>query len=322
MLYIFKMKIVVTDGYALNPGDLSWAPVEEYGDLQVYDRTLPAEIFERCMEADIILSNKTEFSKGNIDRLHNVKLISVLATGYNVIDVKAAKDKGIVVCNVPDYGTASVAQHTIALILELANKISLHTTSVANGDWQRCADYSYSKKPLIELAGKTLGIIGLGNIGLQTAKIAIALGMNVIYNNRHDKHTDIALFKSIEDVFKEADFVSLHCPLTETNKEFVNRELLKLMKPTAYLINTARGQLVNEQDLADALNNNHIAGAALDVLSKEPPDNSNPLLKASNCAITPHNAWSTKEARQRILDITRENIKAFLTGRPKNIVNK
>jgi glycerate dehydrogenase len=322
MLYIFEMKIVVTDGYALNPGDLSWTPIQELGDLEVYDRTSSPEVFERCMEAEIVLSNKTAFNKEDIDRLHNVKLISVLATGYNVIDVKAAKDKGIVVCNVPDYGTASVAQHTIALILELSNKISLHTASVAGGDWQQCADYSYSKKPLIELAGKTLGIIGLGNIGQQTAKIATALGMKVIYNSRHNKHIDLAEFKNLEDVFKEADFVSLHCPLTATNKEFVNKELLQLMKPTAYLINTARGQLINELDLADALNSNRIAGAALDVLSKEPPDNNNPLLKALNCVITPHNAWSTKEARQRILDTTLENIKAFINGHPKNVVNK
>jgi glycerate dehydrogenase len=316
------MNIVVTDGYALNPGDMSWEPIKKYGDLRVYDRTLPPEIFERCSEADIILSNKTEFSEKRINSLLNVKLISVLATGYNVIDINAAKNKGIVVCNVPSYGTASVAQHTFALILELANKISLHIASVANGDWQQSPDYSYSKEPLIELAGKTLGIIGLGNIGLHTAELAIAFGMKVIYNSRHEKQTNLAAFRSIEDVFKESDFISLHCPLTETNREFVNKALLQLMKPNAYLVNTARGQLINEQDLADALNNNRIAGAALDVLSKEPPDASNPLLKAKNCVITPHNAWSTKEARQRIIDETAENIKVFLSGHPRNVVNK
>jgi glycerate dehydrogenase len=316
------MKLVVTDGYALNPGDMTWEPVKKFGDITVYDPTSPPEIFERCMEADIILSNKTEFSRDIIDKLQNVKLISVLATGYNVIDIIAAKNKGIVVCNVPAYGTDSVAQHTFALILELANKISLHIASVANGEWQRSPDYSYSKQPLIELAGKTLGIVGLGNIGLQTAKLASAFGMKVIYNSRHDKHTNAGEFRSIEDVFKESDFISLHCPLTETNKEFVNKELLQLIKPTAYLINTSRGQLVNEHDLANALNNNTIAGAALDVLSKEPPESGNPLLSASNCIITPHNAWSTKEARQRIIDTTAENIKAFLDGRPKNVVNK
>jgi glycerate dehydrogenase len=316
------MKIVVTDGYALNPGDMSWEPIMKYGDVKIFDRTSPPEIFERCMEADIILSNKTEFNKANIDRLHNVKLISVLATGYNVIDINAAKNKGIVVCNVPAYGTESVAQHTLALILELSNKLSLHIASVKNGEWQQCPDYSYSKLPLIELSGKTLGIIGLGNIGLQTAKLANAFGMKVIYNSRHDKHTNLGEFKTIAEVFKESDFISLHCPLTETNKEFVNKEMLQLMKPTAYLVNTARGQLINEQDLAHALNTNAIAGAALDVLSKEPPDDSNPLLKAKNCIITPHNAWSTREARQRIIDMTSENIKAFLDGHPKNVVNK
>jgi glycerate dehydrogenase len=316
------MKIVVTDGYALNPGDMSWEPIMKYGDVKIFDRTSPPEIFERCMEADIILSNKTEFNKANIDRLHNVKLISVLATGYNVIDINAAKNKGIVVCNVPAYGTESVAQHTLALILELSNKLSLHIASVKNGEWQQCPDYSYSKLPLIELSGKTLGIIGLGNIGLQTAKLANAFGMKVIYNSRHDKHTNLGEFKTIAEVFKESDFISLHCPLTETNKEFVNKVMLRLMKPTAYLVNTARGQLINEQDLAHALNTNTIAGAALDVLSKEPPDDSNPLLKAKNCIITPHNAWSTREARQRIIDMTSENIKAFLDGHPKNVVNK
>lgn len=316
------MKIVVTDGYALNPGDMSWNTISKLGELAIYDRTSPQEIFERCMDADVILSNKTEFSRENIDRLHNVKLISVLATGYNVIDIEAAKNKGIVVCNVPAYGTDSVAQHAFALILEIANKISIHIASVANGEWQQCPDYSYSKQPLIELAGKTLGIVGLGNIGMQTAKLGVAFGMRVIYSSRHDKHTGIGEFKRIEDVFRESDFVSLHCPLTDTTQEFVNRQLLQSMKPTAYLINTSRGQLINESDLADALNNNIIAGAALDVLSKEPPGDGNPLLKAKNCIITPHNAWSTKEARQRILDITAQNIKAFLDGHPKNVVNK
>jgi glycerate dehydrogenase len=316
------MKIVVTDGYALNPGDMSWEPIMKYGDVKIFDRTSPPEIFERCMEADIILSNKTEFNKENIDRLHNVKLIGVLATGYNVIDINAAKNRGIVVCNVPAYGTESVAQHTLALILELSNKLSIHIASVKNGEWQQCPDYSYSKQPLMELSGKTLGIIGLGNIGLQTAKLANAFGMKVIYNSRHDKHTNLGEFKTIQDVFKESDIISLHCPLTETNKEFVNKEMLQLMKPTSYLVNTARGQLINEQDLARALNTNTIAGAALDVLSKEPPDDNNPLLKARNCIITPHNAWSTREARQRIIDMTSENIKAFLDGHPKNVVNK
>jgi len=301
---------------------MSWDAIRQFGGLKVYDRTSPAEIFERCREADIILSNKTEFSKESIVKLDNVRLISVLATGYNVIDVSAAKNSGILVCNVPAYGTESVAQHTFALVLELSNKISLHSASVARGDWQQSPDYSYSIKPLIELAGKTLGIVGLGNIGLQTAKLANAFGMKVIYNSRNDKHTTLAAFKSMEDVFRESDFISLHCPLTETNKEFVNKHFLQLMKPTAYLVNTARGQLINEHDLADALNNNHIAGAALDVLSKEPPDSSNPLLTAKNCVITPHNAWSTSEARQRIIDVTVENIKAFLSGHPINVVNK
>lgn len=316
------MKIVVTDGYALNPGDLSWKPIEDYGELTVHERTPPGLIYERCKHADIILSNKTELNRDIIVRLSNLKLISVLATGYNVIDINAAQKNGIVVCNVPAYGTASVAQHTFALILELTNHISIHSESVTNGEWQQSPDWCYARKPLMELAGKTLGIVGMGNIGRQTALIAIAFGMKVIYSSRHNKQTDPGEYKDLETVFRESDFISLHCPLTPENKEFVNAGLLQLMQPSAYIINTARGQLVNEHDLADALNNNKIAGAALDVLSKEPPQDDNPLLKAKNCVISPHNAWMTKEARQRIIDVTAKNIKSFLEGHPQNVVNK
>lgn len=315
------MKIVITDGYALNPGDLSWKPIEDLGDLKVYDRTSADLVFERCKDAHIILSNKTEIKEVDLGKLSEVKLISVLATGYNVIDIAAAKAKGIIVCNVPAYGTASVAQHTFALILELTNHISLHSSSVAEGEWQRSPDYSYSKKTLIELSGKTLGIVGMGNIGQQTARIARAFSMKVIYHSRHDKKTNLGEYTELETLFANSDIVSLHCPLTPANNEFVNGSLLKLMKPSAYLINTSRGQLVNEKDLADTLNSNLIAGAALDVLSTEPPQNYNVLLQAKNCVITPHNAWSTKEARQRIIEITADNIRSFLTGEPKNVVN-
>lgn len=316
------MKIVVTDGFALNPGDLSWQPVREYGDVTIYERTLPDEVYNRCRGAEIILTNKTVITKDIIQKLLHVKLISVLATGYNVIDTEAARNKGIIVCNVPAYGTASVAQHTLALILMFSNHAALHAQSVAQGEWQQSPDWSYSKKPLMELANKTLGIVGLGNIGEQTARIAGAFGMRVIYYNRHDKHTNIAEYKDLKSLFRESDFISLHCPLTEGNNQFVNASLLKIMKPSAFLINTARGQLINESDLTDALNNNKIAGAALDVLSKEPPDGNNPLLRARNCMITPHNAWMTKEARQRIIDITATNIKSFLSGAAVNVVSK
>ena len=315
------MKIVVTDGYALNPGDLSWKQIEALGDLKVYDRTSAELVYERCKEADIILTNKTEIDKAAIEKLTVLRLISVLATGYNIVDTSAAKNKSIIVCNVPAYGTASVAQHTFALILELTNHISIHATSVANGEWQQSPDYSYSIKPLIELSGKTLGIVGMGNIGQQTAHIAKAFGMKVIYYSRHDKKTNLGEYTDLETLFTNSDIVTLHCPLTPENKEFVNTSLLKLMKRSAYIINTSRGQLVNESDLAEALNSDLIAGAAVDVLSKEPPQDDNPLLKAKNCVITPHNAWSTKEARQRIIDTTADNIRAFIKGHPQHVVN-
>jgi glycerate dehydrogenase len=316
------MNIVVTDGYALNPGDLSWHPIEEHGDVTIHERTSPGELYDRCSNADIICTNKTPITKNIIDKLEHLKLITVLATGYNIIDIEAANNKGIIVTNVTGYGTASVAQHTFALILMFTNHTALHADAVAHGEWQRSPDWSFSKKPLTELAGKTLGIIGLGNIGQQTARIANAFGMKVIYHSQHDKNTTLAEYKDLHTVFSESDFISLHCPLTNENNQFVNTELLQQMKRSAYLINTARGQLINERDLADALNNNTIAGAVLDVLSKEPPDDNNPLLKAKNCIITPHNAWMTKEARQRIINITASNIKSFLSGAPQNVVSK
>ncbi len=316
------MKIVVTDGYALNPGDLSWDPIQQYGELIVYERTPHDLIGERCKDADIVLSNKTPLNREIIERLSQLKLISVLATGYNVIDIEAARSRGVIVCNVPAYGTASVAQHAFALILLLTNHAALHVDSVKNGEWQRSPDWGYAKRSLAELAGKTLGIVGMGNIGQQTARIAIAFGMKVIYYSRHYKQTSLGEYTDIQTVFSNSDFISLHCPLTPDNKEFVNKKMIQRMKPTAYLINTARGQLINENDLTEALNSNIIAGAALDVLSQEPPKDENPLLKAKNCVITPHNAWMTKEARQRIIDVTSYNIKSFLMEKPDNVVSK
>ena len=314
------MKIIVTDGYAINPGDLDWKPLEQLGELVVYDRSPVSTLVERCKDADIILSNKTEIRKNVIVALPNLKMIGVLATGYNVIDVNAAKERNVIVCNVPSYGTQSVAQHTFALILALTNHVEAHAKSVSEGDWERSVDWSYSNTPLIELAGKTLGIVGLGSIGEQTARIAKAFGMTVIYNNRKKKQTDVAEYVSLDSLFEESDFISLHCPLTEENREFVNASLLRRMKPSAFIVNTARGQLINEKDLAERLNKGTIAGAGLDVLSKEPPTDGNPLLNAKNCIITPHNAWKTKEARIRVINVTAENIKSFMENRPVNVV--
>jgi glycerate dehydrogenase len=315
------MKIVITDGYTLNPGDVSWDPIAACGDLKIYERTAPSQLIGRCEDADIILSNKVVIGKDAMEKCAQLKLISVLATGYNVIDTKAAAEKKITVCNVPAYGTASVAQHSFALLLELTNRVGQHAASVKNGDWQRSPDWCYTIAPVTELAGKTLGIIGFGNIGQQVARIGKALNMQVIYYSRQDKKSELAGYADIKTIFSQSDVVTLHCPLTTDNHGFVNKELLQLMKPSAVLINTARGPLINEQDLADALNRDRIAGAGLDVLSVEPPSPTNPLLSAKNCIITPHNAWMSKEARMRIISITADNIKSFLNGKPVNRVN-
>ncbi len=314
------MKIVITDGYTLNPGDLSWEAIKNMGELVVYDRTPIESIAERCKDADIVLTNKTPFSKETLAQLPKLKLIAVTATGYNIIDTKAAADQQIVVSNVPGYGTASVAQHVFALLLELTNHTGRNAQFVADGKWQHAVDWCYTVAPVTELSGKTFGVVGFGHIGQNAAAIAKAFGMRVIYYNPNKKDAVIGEQVSLEQVFRDSDFISLHCPLAATNTEFVNRDLLKTMKPTAFLINTSRGQLIHEQDLADALNQNMIAGAALDVLSKEPPIETNPLLQAKNCLITPHNAWISLEARRRILLVTETNIAAFLEGKPVNVV--
>lgn len=315
------IQIVITDGFTLNPGDLNWQQIESMGELSIYERTPAGTIIDRCRDADIVLTNKVPFDAATLEQLPRLKMISVTATGYNVIDVHAAREKGIVVSNVPAYGTASVAQHTFALILELTNHTGMHAASVANGDWVKAPDWCYQKATITELAGKTLGIVGWGNIGQQTARIAQAFGMQVLYYNTTPKPAAFATFTDLPTLFAQSDIVSLHCPLKPDNAGFVNNDLLRLMKRSAYLINTSRGQLINEAHLADALNNNRIAGAALDVLSTEPPTTDNPLLTAINCIITPHIAWVSKEARQRVMDISTQNIKAFLNGKPENVVN-
>ena len=315
------MKIVVTDGYTLNPGDLSWDKIKALGELEVYDRTPVELIAERCRDAEVVLTNKAPFTKETMAALPQLKLISVLATGYNVIDTTAAREQGVAVSNVPGYGTASVAQHVFALLLELTNHVGRNAQTTAAGQWQQSADWCYTEAPVTELASKIFGVVGFGNIGQRAGSIAKALGMQLVYYNPSIKDSVIGLQVELKDLFSHSDVISLHCPLTAANQEFVNAALLKTMKPSAILINTARGQLINEQDLADALNKNIIAGAALDVLSKEPPPGSNPLLKAKNCIITPHNAWISKEARERIMAVTASNIAAFVNGEPDNVVN-
>lgn len=315
------MNIVVTDGYALNSGDLTWNGVEQFGKLTIWERTSADAIVERCKEATIVVTNKTPFRRETIAALPLLKCLCVTATGYNVIDTVAAKEKGIVVCNVPGYGTPSVAQHVLALLLELTNAVGQHSRSVKSGEWNKDKGWCYTLRPIVELSGKTMGIIGFGNIGQQVGRIAAAFGMKVIFFNPSKKQISVGEQKSLEEVFAQSDVVSLHCPLTPETDGLVNGTLLHAMKRTAYLINTARGPLINEADLAEALNKNVIAGAALDVLSTEPPTDAHlQLIDAKNCIITPHNAWMSREARERMMRITEQNIEAFLQGHPVNRV--
>jgi glycerate dehydrogenase len=304
------LKIVVLDGYALNPGDLSWNGLTKLGECLIFERTDILELTERAADADVLITNKVIIDRSLIEKLKNLKYIGVTATGYNVVDVKAATEHGIVVTNIPAYSTDSVAQMVFSHILNITNRIELHSESVRKGEWSANPDFSYSKTPQIELAGKTLGIVGFGRIGQRVAEIGLAFGMKVIFHNRSVKENvpSGAFQKSLGEVFAEADFISLNCPLTVENVEFVNRELIKTMKSSAVLINTGRGGLINEIDLADALNSGKIKAACLDVLSTEPPKADHPLIGAKNCFITPHIAWATLEARERLLQITIRNI--------------
>ena len=317
------MKIVVLDGYALNPGDLSWQALEQIGDIEVHDRTPEQEVVSRAKGADAVLTNKTPLSAATLAQLPELRYIGVLATGYNIVDTTAARERGVVVTNIPTYGTASVAQFAIALLLELCHHVGIHGEAVRNGEWSRNPDWSFWKTPLIELSGKTMGIVGFGRIGRQTGAIAAALGMRVVAHDSAEVNTpDWPGFEwmTLDRIVAESDVLSLHCPLFPENKGMVNRERLSRMKPTAFVLNTSRGPLVVDQDLADALNAGQIAGAGLDVLSIEPPAESNPLLSAKNCIVTPHIAWATREARARLLDIAVENVKAFSNGRPANVI--
>jgi len=316
------MNIVVTDAFTLNPGDLNWSGIKNHGSLTIFDRTTSDKLLiERCENAEVIITNKNTFNKEILSELPNLKLIAVAATGYNIIDTKYARERGIAVCNVPDYGTDSVAQHTFALILEISNQVGLHNESVHNDEWINAIDWCYIKKPISELSGKTLGIIGYGKIGQKTAEIGKAFGMKIKYHNSKPIIGNENDYLPLIDLLNVSDFISLHCPAKPESIGMVNLGFLKLMKNNAYLINTSRGQLINENDLAFALNENIIAGAALDVLLTEPPAKNNPLLKAKNCIITPHNAWQAKEARERIMLQLEKNISSFLHGNPINIVN-
>ena len=315
------MQIVITDGYTLNPGDLSWKAFKELGEVIYYDRTAGNEVADRCRNANVIITNKTPVTSAVIQEAKELRLIAVTATGYNIVDIEAAKKRNIPVCNVPAYGTHSVAQHAFALLLELTNHVGLNAVSVQEGDWYRSADWCYTRKPVMELKNKTIGIIGLGKIGTQVAMIAMAFGMNVIYY-RGKKALKGAKEVRLHELFMQADFISVHCPLTAENNAFINKEMLELMKPTAFLINTSRGQLIAEKELAVALQKNKLAGAALDVLSVEPPLSGHPLIGLPNCIITPHNAWISFEARSRVMEVTLENVKAVLNGHPVNVVNK
>ena len=316
------MNIVVLDGYGLNPGDLTWDPIKALGQLTVYDRTNDQEIVRRAANADIILTNKTILTAGTLQSLPKLKYIGILSTGYNVVDIEAAKANGIIVCNIPTYSTASVAQMTFAHLLNITNQVGHYAEENRNGRWNSSLDFCYWDSPIMELAGKKFGIIGLGHIGQAVAQIALAFGMEVYaYTSRTSDSLPDGIKKAeLEELFRECDIISLHCPLTADSRQIINSESLALMKPTAILINTGRGHLVNEQDLAEALNNGHIAAYGADVLCVEPAIPTNPLLTAKNVYLTPHIAWASTEARKRLMDICTENIKAYINGKPQNVI--
>lgn len=319
-----RMNIVLLDGYTLNPGDLDWSPLASLGNFKVYDRVKAHEIVDAASGAEILLTNKAQISREVLDQLPDVRYIGITATGYNIVDIEAARERGIPVTNVSDYGSQAVAQHTFALLLHFTNDVARLGQSVAEKKWQHNPDFCYWFNPLTELAGKTLGLIGFGNIAKEVAKIGHAFGMRVITHRRNPKSEPAYAFVenvSQEKLFRESDVISLHCPLTDDTRGLINAERLGWMKPTSFLINTGRGPLIVEQDLADALHAGTIAGAGLDVLSVEPPVGGNPLADAPNCVVTPHVAWVATEARRRLMQLAADNIAAFLEGTPKNVVN-
>jgi len=344
------MNIVILDGYTSNPGDLSWDGIAKHGNLAVYDHTPAALTIERACDAEIVISNKTALGAAEINQLPKLRYIGLLSTGYNIVDLDAAKRHGIAVTNIPAYSTPSVAQLVFALLLELCNNAGKHSVSVHAGEWARSRDFCYWKFPLVELAGKTMGIVGFGNIGRATAKIAKAFGMNVLACGRPGAETSGAItdfstpggrrqggshpalqnetplqcvfsqLSTLEEVLSSSDVVSLHCPLFSETVGLINRETIAMMKHGALLINTSRGGVINERDVADALADGRLGGAGMDVLSTEPPKPDNPLLSAPNCVITPHIAWATREARTRLIHVLEENLAAFIAGKPQNLV--
>ncbi len=318
------MKIVILDGYSVNPGDITWDSIRALGDVAVYDATYPEETIIHIGDAEIVLTNKTEITKEILDACPNVRYIGVLATGYNVVDLQEARERGIPVTNVPAYSTTTVAQFTFGLILELCHHIGLHDTSVKQGEWIRSTGFCYWMTPMIELAGKTLGVIGFGQIGSAVAAIAPAFGMNVLVYTPHPKHeyaSDNLKFVSLKEVFAESDIVTLHCLLNDSTRGLINRDTLSQMKKGAMLVNVSRGPLIVEQDLKDALESGHISGAACDVISVEPMKADNPLLTAPNVILTPHMAWASVAARERLLEIAAANIVEWMEGTPQNVVS-
>lgn len=318
------MKIVVLDGYALNPGDISWDKIATQGDFALYDITQDKDVVDRIGNAEIVFTNKTSITKDVLDKCPNIKYIGVLATGYNVVDIKACRDKGIVVTNIPTYGTTAVAQYTMAMILELCHHVGEHNRSVKAGDWKKSINFSYWNYPLIELSGKTLGIIGFGRIGQAVAKIASAFGLNILAYDKfpnNDYLFDNVSYATIDELLRKSDFISLNCPLTEENKGIINKDNISNMKDGVFIINTARGPLINEKDLVEALESGKVQGAAVDVLAEEPPVKGNLLIDCDKCIVTPHIAWAAKESRARLMDIASENLASFLNGNPINKIN-
>ncbi|CAG7626035.1 Hydroxypyruvate reductase [Paenibacillus solanacearum] len=317
------MHIVVLDGYTLNPGDLSWSALEKLGTVTLHDRTPEHEVAARAADADIVLTNKTPLSAASLSQLPKLRYIGVLATGYNIVDTEAAAKQGIVVTNVPSYSTYSVAQLVFALLLELCHRVGRHDEAVKSGDWAASPDFCFTRAPLIELAGKTMGLIGLGRIGRQTARIALAMGMRVVAvgSGRTAPTPEEGVeWVTLPELLQQADVVSLHCPLTPATQGLINREHIAMMKPSAMLINTSRGPLIVEDELAAALREQRLAGAGLDVLAAEPPRADNPLLALPNCIVTPHIAWATREARVRLMDTAVANLAAYLAGKPVNVI--
>ena len=316
-------KIIVLDGYAANPGDLSWKPLEEWGELTVYDRTAPSEVVERARGAEIVMTNKVNIGADIISQLPELKMINVLATGYNVVDIEAARNAGVIVCNIPAYSTDSVAQLTFAHILNIVNQIGHYAEENRQGRWSRNPDFCYWDSPLHELSGKTLGIVGLGHIGSKVARLARDFGMEVYaFTSKNSSSLPEGIQKTtMEGLFGVSDILTLHCPLTPTTRELINHETLRKMKQGAILINTGRGPLVNEEEVAEALRDGHLGAYGADVMCQEPPEATNPLLSCPNAFITPHIAWATVEARKRLMDIAVANVKAYVAGEAVNVVN-